>query len=269
MNILYLSHSNERTHRRTSYSILSCLMQQGSCTCPITLYTDDCDWYKPFQSLITIEYLSPQQISAWTESARGYRNIVKAEIFQRQEDSFVFFDSDTVLVKPLAPLLSRVTESTSVMQCREYMLGKKREFADLIQDANFPEITATTWMYNSGILGVHKENLSRIKKVKQRVLELLASHKVRTPEQLLDGIFLSQCSAIRTAPGWIYHYWQDKKYADDIIDGLFQTHGLPRMVDMVRNGEGKQLFHLGFRKIPWLYDIFMRISAHLEQFENA
>lgn len=265
MKILYIAHSSERIHRRTAYSILSCFqIHGGKVPCPVELATDDPVFYRPFGDLVGIRPLAPARIAEWVEAAKGYRNVVKAELFRVQEDSFLFLDSDTVILKPLPPLLDRIGPTATIMQRREYRLGRRTEFRDVVADPAFPELTAETWMYNSGLLGVHRDNLPTLRKVKDRVLELLARHRVRTPEQLLDGTLLSQVSEIRTAPSWIYHYWQDKAFPDAFMDRFFDGMGLAEMVRRVVGGNGGPLFALGFRRNPFLYDLYMRVTAHLE-----
>lgn len=265
MKILYIAHSSERIHRRTAYSILSCLqIHGGKAPCPIELATDNPGFYRAFGDIVGFRPLEPGRIASWVEAAGGYRNVVKAEVFRHQTDSFLFFDSDTVLLKPLPPLFAHITPKTSLMQCREYRLGKRAEFKDVVADPEFPELTADTWMYNSGLLGVHRDNLPTLHRVKDRVLELRARHPVRTPEQLLDGTLLSTVSGILTAPRWIYHYWQDKAFADKFMDRFFDGMGLDEMVRRVAGGEGAPLFALGFRRNPFLYDLYMRVTARLE-----
>lgn len=266
MKILYIAHSSERIHRRTAYSILSCLqVHGGKPPCPIELATDDPKFYQPLDDLVDFRTLSPSKIAEWVAAAGGYRNVVKAELFRVQEDSFLFLDSDTVLLKPLPPLLERIQPTSTIMQRREYRLGKRPEFHDIVADPDFPEFTPNTWMYNSGLLGVHRDNLPTLRKVKTRVLELLSRHRVRTPEQLLDGTLLSQVSEIHTAPAWIYHYWQDKGFPDTFMDHFFDGMGLDGMLRRVLNGEGAPLFALGFRRNPFLYDNYMRLLPRIEK----
>lgn len=270
MKILYISHSSPRIHRRTAYSILSCLhVHGGPPPCPIELATDNPGFYDSFTGLVDFLPLDPSQISAWIQDARGYRNVVKPEVFALQKDSFLFLDSDTVLLKPLQPLFECIRPNASVMQRREYPLGKRPAFAEVVADPAFPELGADTWMYNSGLLGVHRDNLPTLRKVKPRVLELLARHPVRTPEQLLDGTLLSQVSEILTAPSWIYHYWQDKGYPDAFMDRFFDGIGLPEMLRRVLAGEGAPLFALGFRRNPVLYDLYMRLLPRFERLSDA
>lgn len=267
MKILYISHTSPRIHRRTAYSILSCLhIHGGRLPCPIELATDAPEFYRPFADLLSIRPLDSSQIAAWVTAARGYRNVVKAEVFRKQEDSFLFFDSDTVLLTPLPPLLSRITPKTSLMQRREFPLAKRPDYAAAILDPDFPELAPSTLMYNSGLLGVHRDNLPTLRLVGPRVLELLARHPVRTPEQLLDGVFLSRVSRIRTAPRAIYHYWQDKAFPDAFMDRFFDGIGLPEMTRRVLSGDGAPLFALGFRKNPFLYDAYCRLLPRLERF---
>ena len=270
MKLLYIAHSSPRIHRRTAYAILSCLhVHGGRPPCPIELATDDPAFYGELRSVVGIRPLDPAQIAAWVAAARGYRNVVKPEVFRMQEDSFLFFDSDTVLLKPIPPLLARITPKTTLMQRREYQLGRRPEFADIVADPAFPEFSASTWMCNSGLLGVHRDNLPTLRKVKNRVLELLARHPVRTPEQLLDGTLLAQVSEILTAPSWIYHYWQDKGFPDAFMDRFFDGIGLPEMTRRVLAGDGAPFFALGFRRNPLLYDLYMRLLPRFERLSEA
>lgn len=265
MNILYLAHSSTRIHLRTAYSILSCIhVHRGSLPCPLVLYTDDPDFYAPLASSIRIVPLARSDIDSWVRAAGDYKNIVKAEIFRLQKDSFLFFDGDTVLLRPLQPLFGRLSPDSSIMQKREYRLGGRPDFASLVADPGFPDFTPSTRMYNSGILGVHRDNLPVVWRVRDLVLAIRARHPVRTPEQLVDGTLLSQKTRILTAPAWIYHYWQDKAAADSVIDRHVQTLGLPAMTEMVLSGRGAPLFRLGIHRHPFLDDIHMRIRAKWE-----
>ena len=265
MKILYIAHSSDRIHRRTAYSILSCLqVHGGKVPCPIELATDNPGYYRPFGSLLDIRAISTTQINTWIERAHGYRYITKPEIFLKQTDSFLFFDGDTVLLKPLPHLLEHLTPGTSLMQRREFQLGKRAEFSTLVADANAPEYTQETWMFNSGLLGIHRDNLPLLATIKAQLLDLVTRHEIRTIEQLVVGQCLAQRTQILTAPYWIYHYWQDKGFPDTFMDRFFDGMGLDEMLRRVLNGEGAPLFALGFRRIPFLYDIYMRVLPRFE-----
>ena len=77
---------------------------------------------------------------------------------------------------------------------------------------------------------------------------------------------MAKRTRILTVPGWILHYWQDKGVVDAFVDGLFQRHGLASMVEQVLEGNGDDLFALGFRKNPILYDLYMRLLPRIERF---
>lgn len=269
MNIIYLAHSSERIHLRTAFSILSCFhVHGGRLPCPLLLYTDQPSFYEALAPHITIIPLSPHDIAAWIQAANQYKNVAKAEIFRCQDDSFFFFDGDTVLLRPLGPLFRKLSPSVSIMQKREYLLGKRPDFASLVADPDFPAFTARTRMYNSGILGVHRDNLPIIRQVRDVVLSMRAKHHIRTPEQLTDGTLLAQKTRILTAPAWIYHYWQDKAPADALIDRNFAVHGLSGMTQLVLSGQGAPLFRLGIHRHRWLDDLQLRIRAKWELFRN-
>lgn len=267
MKILYIAHSSPRIHRRTAYSILSCLQVHGGRPpCPIELVTDNPDFYRDFDGIVGMRTISETQINSWIKRAHGYRYIAKPEIFLEQDDSFMFFDGDTVLLKPLPPLFKSLSPKTSLMQRREYRLGHRPEFASLLLDSSAPEYTSRTWMYNSGLLGIHRDNLAILKTVKTKLLELLGHHEIRTMEQLVLGECLAQRTKILTAPRWIYHYWQDKGFADAFMDRFFDGMGLPEMLRRVLGGNGSPLFDLGFRRNPFFYDIYMRLLPRFERF---
>ncbi len=265
IQIVYLAHSSETIYWRTAYAVLSCLAYVPAEGCEIVLYTDNPDFFAPLVSSITVRVLAPADIHRWVEEAKGYKNVVKAEIFGQLTQSFIFVDSDTVWVKPFEPLFSWLTPETSLMQEREYRLAQRAEFQPLIDDPAFPEFTVDTWMYNSGILGVYQDNLDLIRSVKQRVLELLAVHNVRTPEQLLDGCILSAKTRILTAPSYIYHYWQDKGFADHLIESTIKQPGLEAALQKVIAGDGASLFPLAFRRYHRLYGLYMRFMAKWER----
>ena len=85
MKLLYIAHSSPRIHRRTAYAILSCLhVHGGRPPCPIELATDDPAFYGELRSVVGIRPLDPAQIAAWVAAARGYRNVVKPEVFRMQ-----------------------------------------------------------------------------------------------------------------------------------------------------------------------------------------
>lgn len=269
MNIIYLAHSSERIHLRTAFSILSCFhVHGGRLPCPLLLYTDQPGFYEALAPHITIIPLSPHDIDSWIQAANQYKYVIKTEIFRRQEDSFFFFDGDTVLLRTLGPLFRRLSPRVSIMQKREYLLGKRPEFASLVADPDFPAFTVRTRMYNSGILGVHRDNLSIIRQVRDKVLYLWAKHPIRTSEQLVAATLLGQKTRILTAPAWIYHYWQDKAPADALIDRNFAVHGLSGMTQLVLSGQGAPLFRLGIHRHPWLDDLQLRIRAKWELLRN-
>ncbi|MBQ7252680.1 MAG: hypothetical protein IJS32_08785 [Kiritimatiellae bacterium] len=267
MKILYIAYSSERIHRRTAYSILSCLhVHGGKLPCPLELVTDEPEFYAAFQNLLSFRPLSSTEISSWIHAAGGYGLAPKTEIFRLQTDSFLFFDGDTVLLRPLPSLIKQLVSTTSLMQKCEYRLGRRSDFSALVADAEFPDFTSCTPMYNSGLFGVHRDNLSVLRQIRDTVRTIFSKYPIRPIDQLVAGTLLAKRTRILTVPGWILHYWQDKGVVDAFVDGLFQRHGLASMVEQVLEGNGDDLFALGFRKNPILYDLYMRLLPRIERF---
>lgn len=265
MQVLYIAHSSEQIYWRTAYALLSCLaVHGGRSPFELVLHTDAPDFFQPFRPYATILPLAAEEIRRWVEAAGGYRNIIKANVLSQMTQSFFFMDSDTVLLKPLPPLADKLGPGSSIMQEREFRLGARPEFAAVVADPDFPEFTADTWMYNSGIIGVDAANLDLIRSVPQRVLRLLGRHRVRTPEQLTDAACLLERTKIVEAPAQIYHYWQDKGFADGLIEQQVKTRGLAAAVELAAAGRGQALFPLGFRRNPMLYKWYMRFQAKWE-----
>lgn len=270
MKILYIAHSSPRIHRRTAYSILSSLqVHGGQSPYPIALYTDNPSFYSPLAPYLEITSIAPFEIENWIHAAGGYRLAPKTEICSMQTDSFLFLDGDTVLLRPLPRLLGKLCSTTSIMQQFEYHLESRDVFASLVADPDFPDYTPRTCMYNSGMLGVHRDNLPVIRHARDIIFKIYARHHIHPADQLVVGNLLSQVSTIRTAPRYIYHYWQDKVFADAFMDRFFDGIGLAEMTRRVFAGDGAPLFALGFRRNPFLYDVYMRILPRFERLAEA
>lgn len=265
MKILYIAHSSERIHRRTAYAILSCLqIHGGTPPCPVELVTDTPEFYAPLTPHIEIISVEPALIADWHRAAGGYPLATKTEVLARQKDSFLFLDGDTVLLRPLPPLLTQIGPGISVFQKREYRLGPRPDYRTLVADPAFPDYTSRTVMYNSGMLGVHRENLPILQQARDMTFAIFAKHPIRPIDQLVVATMLGKRTRILTAASQIYHYWQDKAFPDAFMDRFFDGMGLAEMVRRVAGGDGAPLFALGFRRNPFLYDLYMRATARVD-----
>ena len=265
-DIIYIAHGLERTRRRTFYSLLSFLQVHAGDSAWFSphVFTDVPEDFAALEGRCEIHGLSQADLAAWVGDAGEYQNIAKLHILAGRTRSFVFLDSDTLVLRPMRSLAEKIGPDTSLMQVREYKLGQRKEFAELVRRGAEFGVSGETWMYNSGLLGVHDSNVPLLNEALALATKLRVENLARTAEQLADGICLSRRCKIVTAEDAILHYWQDKDSLDDRLDARFASITDKQAVADCISGNGGSFFNIGLYGTATGFAWMMRWKMLLE-----
>lgn len=259
MRVIYIAYGAETLLEQAAVSLLSLARAEGGWPppFPVQVYTDRPDYFSAFAGHATIEAMPTREMEQWIAAADGYRNIVKCHLLARQTSSFVFLDSDTIVVKPLRELATKLRPGVAYFQRREYRLGRNAGCGKLVA-ARLPGLGADAWMYNSGLLAVHERDLPALAEAPALAVRLRREFGIGPAEQLADAVVLGKRARIETAASWMVHYWQDKVFFRSFVNRIA---GERRWVDWLQvawRGPDDPFAQLGYRLRPRLYAAAMK-----------
>ena len=240
MSILYLSYFSETNHRLTVYSILSCLRISGH-NVRIRLITDSPGEFKDLESVVEIEEISRTVFETWCNETTWvhmgdtlpYHWMPKLHVFERQESSFLYLDSDTIILRPLEELLSRLDRENSVLYEVERRLQQHPWFPYLV--VGWPDTTldGAAYMWNSGVVGVHTENIGVFREARDLTKRILETEPTAlTAEQLSIGMLLETRSTVHAAVNHVFHFYGKKELYLPQVNAALNRYRPRELVDL-------------------------------------
>ena len=219
MKVVYIAFGTAQNYKQAAYSILTFIRYHGL-NYSIHLFTDSPKAFKGLDKFIEIHQIPDKNLQKWMHELRwidrkgvntSYPWIVKPYILRDLDDSILYLDSDTYVVKPLDDMISKIDKCNSLMCIFEYELVMQKRLDKIIKNGLGGLISGNTVMWNSSILGVHKENLDIFSEaigLTKKILEVEPT--LHTAEQLAISILLDMRTKILSSSDHIVHYWKSK-----------------------------------------------------------
>jgi hypothetical protein len=243
MTLVYQAYGVQDVIEQTFFSILS-LYHNKSETSPIkvAVYTDRKDLFENFFGStpnIELVEINREQINMW----RGHIDFVhrvKIEILKdagnRYKDSIFYCDGDTFFKEDPTELFSQVNKDNSLMHIFESCLGrpdnrltkkvfrslKNRTFSLRAQPVQFNEDHE---MWNAGVIGIDRENLSYFDDILSLTDQLYAHYPKHVMEQLAVSYVLQTRSKLFSAKNTVHHYWNQKPQYQAKIKSFLRSYG--------------------------------------------
>lgn len=217
---VYLSHTSPRAHAENYFSIL-CLMHKSGLSqdLNVVVYTDDPVFYRDLP-------IQVKEISAAMKerASNGYRNKLKSLVMCDAADgdkaAMIYCDGDTWMRRHPARLVEMVTARRSVMHIPEVRLVKtsdpnKRKLRHLLEMSDIwvdrdsgRRINPRSWMWNSGVVGIHVENFGLLQKAIDIGDQIHAlDPTLFSVEQFSLGQALRTGAGVGFADSEVFHFW--------------------------------------------------------------
>ena len=195
------------------------------------LYTDTPEYYQ-WLNLDVLRVLADGQIEEWMGPARfGFRikPCLMAEVAKDCSGPLIFLDGDTVVTGDLSSFESILHEGGALMHLKEYQVSdrqtkERREYMDRIGGLDLGDgimLTESSWMWNSGLIGLPSTQLDAPKKVIPMIDRMITaglSTRTRLKEQLAFSLNLSQHCELHAVGDAVLHYWGNKPQWDGFLD---------------------------------------------------
>ena len=269
LRVIYVAFGSAEVLAQTAISLLSLARAEGKWPPQqaVRIYTDRPDFFSAFAGHAEIATIDAGEMARWIAAADGYRNIVKCHLLARQESSFVFLDSDTLVVRPFAELETELRPGVAFFQNQEYRLGARESCARLVA-AKEPGCDASTWMYNSGLLAVHGKDIAALRGAPELAVKFRRDYGIGPAEQLADAVLLAQKAEIRTAGKWIVHYWQDKVFFREFVGRVQAGRSWSDWLRTEWGGADDPFRQLGLRMNPRAFAVLMKVQELCERFKT-
>jgi hypothetical protein len=227
--ITYLAHGQDSSKYQTILSIYTLLhhIKNGAADFQFVIYTDpDTSLLNKYLSELPVklEILTKEQVANF----RGTNNysfriklLVIKDYFSKYDSNLFYIDSDTFFLRNPIALLDTLSAKHSIMNAKEYNLvdGGEIEFTHWFNlrqalkrheykvNNRLVKIPLETHMWNSGIIGIGRENSSSIDQIISLNDELFEKSKVFNVEQFAISYILQQSTELHSTEDYINHYW--------------------------------------------------------------
>jgi hypothetical protein len=229
MQIVYISYYSPVIHQRTIFSILSFITFHGL-KYKILVFTDNPKYFEKLSPYIKIEKIKESDLEKsktvkWINYEgveEHYVWIIKPYILRNLKKSFVYLDSDTYVKKPMDDLIKKIDPFHCIMYSREYVLSCNVKYSLIEQSPLSDLFPPTLYMWNSGVIGIHHENIGIFNEVIELTKKLLATGvNIHIAEQLATCRLLLDKTTIYEAYEYVYHYWNEKEDHDKALEKYF------------------------------------------------
>ncbi|WP_265518162.1 hypothetical protein [Nitratireductor luteus] len=195
----------------------------------LSILSDEPDHFDPYP--VEVIELSAKDKSEFSFGDRYHFGIKAAGVIQllKRCDRLFFMDTDIYPIGSIAHAFDMVSPTHSVMRfCegRPHYNYAKLGTADV--SIGGERLAGTEPMWNSGIIGVHRSNLTLLEDAYFALRKVIAVVDAHTPEQFCVGVALSRGGrAISPHRLPLRHYSTSgkKSFAGPRIVGFFEEHG--------------------------------------------
>jgi hypothetical protein len=261
---VYLSHTSTKAHAENYFSVL-CLLHasQLSEDVDVVLYTDDTNYFAD----LPIEVRKIED-SLRQRAANGYRNKLKSLVMSDVADSgvraMVYCDGDTWMRRHPARLVEMVTADDSVMHIPEVRLDKTSdsnksrlrqvlEQSDVWADRDTGQrVEPTSWMCNSGVVGIHGDNFDLLQKAIDIGNQIHACDPTLfSVEQFSLGAALRTRTRVRFAESEVFHFWHPD-VRNPFTAGIVEDVQRLRTMDLPRRAASAYAMRPRYRGRAWI-----------------
>ncbi len=219
-HLVYFSYGHGPHEMEARYSILSArqaLARSGG-DVRILLYTDD-PRARPGDD-VALRLVQPEELLAWT-GPHGFHHRRKLSVLRDALKTLpgpvVLIDSDTYFRQSPLRLFDRIAPGRSLLHRREGHLDKwnATPFADHLAARTPPvsrdgtpwDCTADTPMWNSGIIGMHPQDVALVDEMLFLLDQILEPVRFHGAEQFAAGVVLMQRTRLAECLDIVFHYW--------------------------------------------------------------
>lgn len=217
--ILYLSYGSGPHNDELLYSVISALHFLGreNKDYQIVIYTDNPPAYEHLP--VRVEPITPETLASWA-GPLGFihrrKIFVLKAAFEKYGGRIAYLDADTYFQQHPAKLFKLIDEGNSVLHRREAHLDRCHavELADFLMDYPLTrpdgsrwDITANTWMWNAGVIGMHHGDAWILDEVVHLNDQIYPHVRLDTIEQFAFTAALGVHTRLRECPELVFHYY--------------------------------------------------------------
>lgn len=186
----------------------------------IVVFTTRVDWFRWLAQAVRIERIQAEELARW-KGPLGYFFRAKFEVLRRAASPgpchLILVDADTLVTRPLRPLIAALERGACVMHAPEKTLGERKGTREALRQAfglRFAEtpISAATMVFNSGVVGIpagRQDLVERALRCNDALLE--AGVRYCAVEQVAWSAVLGTSAKLEFALPFIIHYWGNKR----------------------------------------------------------
>lgn len=268
-SLIYLAHGPAGLRAEAFYSLLSYYEVAGN-PVRILIYTDAPDAFRQVLGPRP-EIVYPAVTAAQWQEWRGSSNKVYllkigvlAHAAAQYPGNLLFVDTDTIWQRDPAPLFAQLAQGERLMHVSEGTLGtgsrlgrkiyqrlKNRVFSVVTHQFR---LTASTQLYNSGVLGFASTLAAQLPEVLQLADQLYAAYNKHIMEQLAFSLRFALDGPIGEAAPYVVHYWNLKNMRP-VLAQLFDQHPSCSLAELYEqatrlNLAGMHAAELAYRALP-------------------
>ena len=267
--------AEEARHAQAHLAILTALAQVPG-PAEVVVTTDRPHWYRWLGDRIRIVQLTDHLRVAWSGPQRfvwrAVLNAIAETALRGPPANFLYLDTDTLVRRPLAPLLAALESGEVFLHKLESPLylrtGSHRSLWKQTRGRTFAgfAIDRRTELWNSGVVGVGAQNVGLLSQALE-VCDAMTSAGVESwlVEQLADSVVFQATGRVREAEPWIAHYWGNKPgfnqgVREQLVAILLRGMSVKEAIAYVRENSIERPLRV---KPRWWHPYFRRLAGTL------
>lgn len=273
--IVYQSYGSNSIYTQTLFSIftLKYFLDEGGSDLPyqIIVYTDNAEVFSKYK--IDTSIISQQEIQEWKGKYNFIHRVkikIIEDVIKKYSDTIIYIDSDTYFLKSPIELFNSISTSNSLMLTNEGEISKTnhRLLYKFLSKNNFDVKNRTLFMWNAGLIGIHKSNLHLIKQILELTDDIYEKFYRHIVEQFSFSYLLQINTRIISCDDYLYHYCGDKDLVLEIISQFLETQELLPIMNVYKNSVELEPFKKINKREKTIYEKFIDVFIRLRKSIN-
>jgi hypothetical protein len=218
--------SDARMHREATIALLT-LKQYAPAAADVVVFTDTPSSYRWLGTHVAVEPLSAATLREWRGVADDrFRPKIEAlrQMHAGGADALLL-DTDTMVRRPLEPLVAHLAAGGFVLHEREYRISSPprrgdRSLRTEVAGRSWAGVAADdeTWMWNGGVIGTSGQHVDVMQRTLTAFDQMKQASRHFALEQLAYSIVFPAFGEVRAASEYVDHYWANRAWFDRRID---------------------------------------------------
>jgi hypothetical protein len=200
-------------------SVLSAISHNDTDEIEVTVFSDR-DTIEGFPFPVRVIKVSTKEWNKWTYNGTATHFIkmhAMEYMLSEKIGPVLYFDTDVIFMSPPSAIMEKIRTDQTLMHACEGPIIEHSFWENFLNDIHSKglsfnlNITPTSSMYNSGIMGMLPEHSPIMKEAITLATEIFRCEPIFSIDQFATGTALSNSTTLTTCEQEVFHYWGWKR----------------------------------------------------------